>query len=123
MTVHTDNSILGVSKLAKVIPWDRLQLDVTIKEFTEAECRDIMIRTYPNAKDYKLYVMSRCVYDFVKILKHIRLYSEHYSIDHDTLLEELFTLTMKVNPLLTTKFKQAGHAQTEACELEEKKER
>jgi len=108
----------------KVVPWDRLGIDVTVKEFTEEECKDIMARKYPNAKDYKLYVMSRCVYDFVKLLKHMRLYSSHYSVSHDTLLEELFMLTMKVNPLLTSKFKQAGHAQTQkACQIEEQQEK
>jgi len=108
----------------KVLPWERLGIDVKIKELSEAECRDIMIRSYPNSKDYKLYVMSRCIYDFVRIIKHIRLYSSHYSVDEIVLYDDLFDLTMTVNPLLTTKFRQAGHAtpQAQHCEKEDVQE-
>jgi ATP-dependent Clp protease ATP-binding subunit ClpC len=99
----------------KVLSWDRLGIDVTIKEFTPDECKDIIIRTYPNAKDYKLYVMSRCVYSFIKILKHIRLYSSHYGVEESVLHDELFKLVCAVNPDVSDKFKLAGHATCAPC--------
>ena len=92
----------------KVVPWERLQQDVTIKVLTEDECNDIMIRMYPNARDYKLYVMSRCIYDFIKLIKHMRLYSSHYGVEYDILLDELFKLALAVNPYLSTKFTKSG---------------
>jgi len=119
LTEPIDSFIQRMINVDKVVPWKRLGLEVEIKQFTEEECREILDRTYSSSKDYKLYVMSRCVYDFVKLLKHMRLYSSHYSVDHDTLLEELFSLAVGVNPLLTTKFKTAGHAQTASCPLGE----
>jgi ATP-dependent Clp protease ATP-binding subunit ClpC len=105
----------------KVIPWERLGLDVKVKELGEDDCRDILGRSYSNIKDYKIYVISKTVYGFVKLLKHMKLYSSHYGVDHDDLLEELFSIATKVNPLLTTAKVQgeAAHsAEEKVCEQE-----
>lgn len=125
-TVFTDNFTQRVVDVEKKVPWDRLHVDVLVKELSEGECRDILIRTYPNERDYKLYVLSRCIYDLVRLLKHIRLYSEHYGEKEDVLFDELFSIAMSVNPLLTTKFKKAGHAtrtqQGKPCAQEEEEQ-
>jgi ATP-dependent Clp protease ATP-binding subunit ClpC len=99
----------------KVVPWERLNLEVTVKVLSEDECRDILGRTYNNLKDYKIYVISKSVFGFVKILKHIQLYANHYSVDHAVLLNELFDITIAVNPLLA-RVEVAGEA---VCATEE----
>lgn len=123
--VIIDNFTRKVIDVDKQLPWERLQLDVLIKQLTESDCRDVLIRTYPSARDYKLYVLSRCVYDLARLIKHIRLYSGHYGVPEDELYDELFNLAMSVNPLLTTKFNKAGHAtiqESKARELKEEEE-
>ncbi len=86
----------------KVVPWERLKLDISIKELGEDECREILGRAYTNARDFQIYVISKTVYGFVKVLKHMKLYAGHYDVEHHVLLDELFNLTAGVNPLLTT---------------------
>ncbi len=86
----------------KVVPWERLKLDITIKVLSEEECREILGRSYSNKGDFQIFVISKTVYGFVKLLKHIKLYSSHYDVDRGELIHELYTLTASVNPLITT---------------------
>jgi ATP-dependent Clp protease ATP-binding subunit ClpC len=86
----------------KVIPWERLKIDVQIKELGEDECKDITgSRTYRNTTDYKFYVVSKVVYGFAKIVQHIRLYSSSYGVKQAELLEDLYGFCVAINPLLT----------------------
>lgn len=99
----------------KVVHWERMQFDVTVKELGEDGCRDILNRKCTNVRDYKVYVISKTVYGFVKLLKHIKLYSSHYNVKQDELIDELFNLVVEVNPILA-KYNSIGEA---VCALEE----
>ena len=92
-------------------------MDVQVKELGEDGVRDILGRTYANAKDYKIYVISKTIYGFVKLLKHIKLYSAHYTVEQDLLIDELFDITVKVNPPLTRNVE--GFAKKEAVYSQE----
>jgi ATP-dependent Clp protease ATP-binding subunit ClpC len=86
----------------KIIPWERLKIDVHVKELSEDECREIMDnRTYRNATDYKFYVVSKVISRFSKIVQHIRLYSSSYGVKQAELLEDLYSMCVAVNPILT----------------------
>jgi ATP-dependent Clp protease ATP-binding subunit ClpA len=113
--------MIDVKDNVKVVSWERLKLDVTIKELTEEERRAILDRSYSNLRDFKIFVISRTVYGFVKILKHIKLYSGHYDVKQEELVDELYALVVSVNPSLAT-IKAAGNARSvsteEVCEQE-----
>lgn len=86
----------------KIISWERLKIDIHIKELSEDECREILeSRTYRNTTDFKFYVVSKVISRFSKIVQHIRLYSSSYGVKQSELLEELYSMCMAVNPLLT----------------------
>jgi ATP-dependent Clp protease ATP-binding subunit ClpC len=86
----------------KIIPWERLKIDVHVKELSEDECREILeSRTYRNTTDFKFYVVSKVISRFSKIVQHIRLYSSSYGVKQSELLEDLYTMCVSVNPLLT----------------------
>jgi ATP-dependent Clp protease ATP-binding subunit ClpC len=110
--------MIDVEDEIKVIPWERLQLDVSIKVLSEEECREILERLYSNTGDFQIFVITKTVYGFIKLLKHIKLYSGHYNVNRSELIDELFALAAGVNPLLTTA-KVAGKAVSanveEAC--------
>jgi ATP-dependent Clp protease ATP-binding subunit ClpC len=85
----------------KIIPWERLKIDVHVKELSEDECREILeSRTYRNTTDFKFYVVSKVISRFSKIVQHIRLYSSSYGVKQSELLEELYSMCVAVNPLL-----------------------
>jgi len=86
----------------KIIPWERLKIDVHIKELSEDECREILeSRTYRNTTDFKFYVVSKVISQFSKIVQHIRLYSSSYGVKQSELLEDLYSMCIAINPLLT----------------------
>lgn len=84
----------------KVVPWERLRLDIAVKELGEDGCKEILNRSYSDAESYKLFAISKTVYDFVGLLKHIKLYSGHYNVEQHVLIDELFRIAVTVNPLL-----------------------
>ncbi len=86
----------------KIISWERLKIDIHVKELSEDECREILeSRTYRNVTDFKFYVVSKVISGFSKIVQHIRLYSSSYGVKQAELLEDLYTMCVSVNPLLT----------------------
>lgn len=88
----------------KIIPWERLGIDVNVKELSEDECREIMHnKTYRSEKDYKFFVVSRAIAKFPTVVQHVRLYSSSYGVKQTELLDDLYKLVISVNPLLTTK--------------------
>lgn len=107
----------------KIIPWERLKIDVHVKELSEDECREIMDnRTYRNVTDYKFYVVSKVISRFSKIVQHIRLYSSSYGVKQAELLEDLYAMCVSVNPILTvpgSESKSLGaHGCKQECETE-----
>jgi ATP-dependent Clp protease ATP-binding subunit ClpC len=113
--------MMNVDDNIVVVPWKRLKLDVTIKTLSEEEVKIILDRSYNSSGDFQLFVVSRAVYGFVKILKHIKLYSSHYGVKQNELINELFTLVVSVNPPLAMA-KVASNNRSisveEACEQE-----
>lgn len=96
----------------KIIPWERLNIDLKVKELSEDECRDILNgRQYRTPLDYKYYAASKCLVEFQKIIKHIRLYSGAYGVKQEELLDEVYDLCLKVNPLLTINMRKACDAE------------
>jgi ATP-dependent Clp protease ATP-binding subunit ClpC len=88
----------------KVISWDRLGIDVNIKELSEDECREILHnKTYRSKNDYKFFVVSKALVKFPTVVQHVRLYSASYGVLQTELLDDLYKLVISVNPLLTTK--------------------
>jgi ATP-dependent Clp protease ATP-binding subunit ClpA len=100
------------------IPWDRLKIDIEVKSLSDDECRDILKnRMYRNLTDYKFYVCSKCIYDFPKLIKQLRIYSAAYGVEQEELLEDLYRFCCEVNPVLTVKKRKATGAKS--CGLEE----
>lgn len=96
----------------KLIPWERLGIDVKVKELGEDECRDIVNgRQYRTPLDYKYYVANKSLVEFANIMKHIRLYSGAYSVKQEELLDEVYELIVLVNPSLTINMKKACSAE------------
>lgn len=88
----------------QTIPWEKLGIDVQVKELNESDCRDIVNgRKYRTPLDYKYYVANQCLFDFPKLVKHIRLYSGAYGVKQEELFEELFNICVTVNPLIKQK--------------------
>lgn len=109
----------------KQIPWERLNIDVKVKELSEDECRDILgNRMYRSLDDYKFYVASRSVYNFSRLIKQLRLYAASYGVEQTELLGELYELCISVNPILTIRKKttQGATCQAECEEEEEQKQ-
>ena len=107
----------------KQIPWERLNIDVKVKELSEDECRDILgNRMYRSLSDYQFYVASRCVYNFSRLIKQLRMYAASYGVEQNELLEELYQMCISVNPILTVRKRVKQQQKTACCPQEEEVE-
>ena len=82
--------------------WERLNLEITIYEFSESKCRQILAGiTYNREVDYKSYIVAECVKDFGKVLEEIQTYCiSTKAAEPRQLLYELYKKCVQLNPLL-----------------------